>query len=120
MPATFKTVVDRTLQTNPLGRLRLGLKLLAFLLVAVVLVPMMLTYINPGHVGIVIHRVGGGVDENPLGAGLHFQNPLTTDIEEYPTYMQTLLLARTNNERLEYLGDATKFAAHWATTIPMS
>jgi regulator of protease activity HflC (stomatin/prohibitin superfamily) len=96
MPATFKTVLDRTLQSNPLGRLRLGLKVLAFVLVALVLVPSMLTYINPGHVGIVIHRVGGGVDEKPLGSGLHFRNPLTTEIEEYPTYMQTLILAGGN------------------------
>jgi regulator of protease activity HflC (stomatin/prohibitin superfamily) len=50
------------------------------------------TYVNPGHVGIVIHRMGGGVDSRPLGAGLHFRNPLLTQIEEYPTYMQTLVL----------------------------
>jgi hypothetical protein len=34
-------------------------------LVLLVLLPTAMTYINPGHVGIVIHRVGGGVDPTP-------------------------------------------------------
>ena len=33
------------------------------------------SYISPGHVGIVIHRAGGGVDNVPLGPGLHLRNP---------------------------------------------
>ena len=52
------------------------------------------SYISPGHVGIVIHRGGGGVDKNPLGPGLHARNPLLTQIVEYPTFMQTLVLTR--------------------------
>jgi regulator of protease activity HflC (stomatin/prohibitin superfamily) len=64
------------------------------LVVLLVLLPTAMTYINPGHVGIVIHRVGGGVDPTPLSPGLHARNPLTTGIEEYPTYMQTVVLAR--------------------------
>jgi regulator of protease activity HflC (stomatin/prohibitin superfamily) len=56
------------------------------------------SYVSPGHVGIVIHRTGGGVDATPLGAGLHPRNPLFTDIVEYPTYMQTLVLTRSSNE----------------------
>jgi len=59
-----------------------------------VLVPSTFTYITPGNVGIVIHKLGGGVDKKPLGPGLHFRNPLTTGIEEYPIYMQTLVLTR--------------------------
>ena len=39
------------------------------LLALLVLLPTALTYINPGHVGIVIHRVGGGVDPTPLSPG---------------------------------------------------
>ena len=76
MPTPFKTVLDpisRTLDRSPLGRLRLGLKLLAFLLVVLVLLPTTITYVNPGYVGIVIHRAGGGVDKKPLGPGLHLQ-----------------------------------------------
>lgn len=66
----------------------------AGLIALLVLLPTAMTYINPGHVGIVIHRVGGGVDPTPLSPGLHGRNPLTTGIEEYPTYMQTVVLAR--------------------------
>lgn len=65
------------------------------LLAAVILVPNMVTYVSPGHVGIVIHRAGGGVDKTALGPGLHLRNPLTTGIEEYPTFMQTIVLTRT-------------------------
>jgi regulator of protease activity HflC (stomatin/prohibitin superfamily) len=67
------------------------------LLVLLVLLPTAMTYINPGHVGIVIHRVGGGVDPTPLSPGLHARNPLTTGIEEYPTFMQTLVLTRAGD-----------------------
>jgi regulator of protease activity HflC (stomatin/prohibitin superfamily) len=75
---------------------------LAIFLVALILVPSTLTYVNPGHVGIVIHRVGGGVDPKPLGPGLHVRNPLLTEIEEYPTYMQTLVLTRSSVEGSQY------------------
>jgi regulator of protease activity HflC (stomatin/prohibitin superfamily) len=70
----------------------------AALLALLVLLPTAMTYINPGHVGIVIHRIGGGVDPRPLSPGLHARNPLTTGIEEYPTFMQTLVLTRGANE----------------------
>ncbi|MBC8086724.1 MAG: prohibitin family protein [Phycisphaerae bacterium] len=52
-------------------------------------------YVEPGHVGIVIHRGGGGVDDTPLGPGLHLRNPLFTSIEAYPTFMQTIVLAKS-------------------------
>jgi regulator of protease activity HflC (stomatin/prohibitin superfamily) len=68
-----------------------------FLIAAIVVllcIPTMFVYINPGNVGIVIHKLGGGVDRTPLSQGLHFRNPLTTGIEEYPVYMQTLVLTR--------------------------
>ena len=79
-------------------RLGFWLKLAVFGLTALVVLPASFTYVNPGHVGIVIHRLGGGVDEKPLGPGVHFRNPLLTEIEEYPTYMQTLLLTRAPAE----------------------
>jgi regulator of protease activity HflC (stomatin/prohibitin superfamily) len=62
------------------------------------LVPNTVTYVNPGYVGIVIHRAGGGVDSKPLGPGLHMRNPLTTGIEEYPIFMQTLILTKGSTE----------------------
>jgi regulator of protease activity HflC (stomatin/prohibitin superfamily) len=81
-----------------LGRLLRLTGLALGLLTLLVLLPTAMTYINPGHVGIVIHRVGGGVDATPLSPGLHARNPLTTGIEEYPTFMQTLVLTRGASE----------------------
>ena len=56
------------------------------------------TYIEPGHVGIVIRRTSGGVDPVALGPGLHLRNPLTTGIKEYPTFMQTIVLTQGSTE----------------------
>ncbi|WP_396200800.1 prohibitin family protein [Gemmatimonas sp.] len=68
------------------------------LMVLLFLVRPSVTYIEPGHVGIVIHRGGGGVDPTPLGPGFHLRNPLMTQIQEYPTFMQTLVLTRESTE----------------------
>lgn len=78
-----------------IGRL---LRIVAVLVVLLFLLPSMFSYVEPGHVGILIHRAGGGVDATPLGPGLHFRNPLLSQIEEYPVYMQTLVLTRESNE----------------------
>ena len=71
------------------------------LLVLIMLARTSVTYIEPGHVGIVIHRGGGGVDPQPLGAGYHMRNPLLTQIKEYPTFMQTLVLTKATTEGSE-------------------
>ncbi len=94
--------VSRAVGRGGLRKVRLLLQLIAIFLVAIVVLPSMATYINPGHVGIVIHRVGGGVDRSALGPGLHMRNPLTTAIEEYPTFMQTVVLARSAVEGSQY------------------
>jgi len=71
---------------------------LVVLMVLLFLVRPSVAYIEPGHVGIVIHRGGGGVDPTPLGPGFHLRNPLMTQIQEYPTFMQTLVLTRETTE----------------------
>ena len=69
------------------------------LLVAVLfLMPSTFTYINPGNVGIVIHRAGGGVDPHPLDPGVHMRVPFATGIEEYPVFLKTVVLTRASNE----------------------
>jgi regulator of protease activity HflC (stomatin/prohibitin superfamily) len=68
------------------------------LLVALFLLPSTFTYINPGYVGIVIHRAGGGVDPHPLGPGVHSRIPFATGIEEYPVFLKTVVLTKANNE----------------------
>ncbi len=85
-----------------LARIRRIVLVIVVLLVALFLLPTSFTYVNPGYVGIVIHRAGGGVDKTPLGPGLHFRNPLTTGIEEYPVFMQTLVLAKGATEGSRY------------------
>ncbi|HYW32177.1 MAG TPA: prohibitin family protein [Gemmatimonas sp.] len=70
----------------------------AVIIVLLLLVRPSVTYIEPGHVGIVIHRGGGGVDPQPLGAGFHLRNPIMTQIKEYPTFMQTLVLTKGMND----------------------
>jgi regulator of protease activity HflC (stomatin/prohibitin superfamily) len=71
----------------------------AVALVAVLmLLPNTFTYINPGYVGIVIHRAGGGVDPTPLGPGVHPRIPFATGIEEYPVFLKTLVLTRNGSE----------------------
>jgi regulator of protease activity HflC (stomatin/prohibitin superfamily) len=83
---------------NPLRAIAGKAPLVIGAVLLLVLTPSMFVYINPGNVGIVIHKLGGGVDRHPLGQGLHFRNPLTTGIEEYPVFMQTLVLTRGNTE----------------------
>jgi regulator of protease activity HflC (stomatin/prohibitin superfamily) len=84
---------------GPLGHAAIKLAaVVAGVIVVLGLLPTTVTYIHPGHVGIVISRTGGGVERIPLDAGLHTRNPLTTGIEEYPIYMQTLVLAKAPNE----------------------
>jgi regulator of protease activity HflC (stomatin/prohibitin superfamily) len=67
-------------------------------LAVLVLLPNTFTYINPGYVGIVIHRAGGGVDATPLSPGVHPRLPFVTGIEEYPVFLKTLVLTRSSGE----------------------
>jgi len=83
---------------NPLGFFAGKVPWIAGAVVALLLVPSMFVYINPGNVGIVIHKMGGGVDRTPLRQVLHMRNPITTGVEEYPVFMQTLVLTRGNTE----------------------
>ena len=62
------------------------------------LLPSTFTYIDPGHVGIVIHRAGGGVDPHPLGPGVHTRVPFATGIEEYPVFLKTIVLTKGSTE----------------------
>ena len=84
---------DRPRATAMLRLAGIGVAVIAFLIFAL----SSTTYVNPGHVGIIIHRTGGGVDATPYGPGLHLRNPLTTGIQEYPTFMQTLVLTKGGN-----------------------
>jgi regulator of protease activity HflC (stomatin/prohibitin superfamily) len=70
----------------------------AILVALLFLLPSTFTYVNPGYVGIVIHRAGGGVDPIPLGPGVHGRIPFATGIEEYPVFLKTLVLTKNPTE----------------------
>jgi prohibitin 2 len=88
------------LEPNAEGRSKLKRIIVGamILVVALFLLPSTFTYINPGHVGIVIHRAGGGVDPHPLGPGVHTRVPFATGIEEYPVFLKTVVLTRAAGE----------------------
>jgi prohibitin 2 len=98
------TISDRlgTMQFDSGTDVRRKVRHLAIGLMALVgvlvLLPSTFTYVNPGYVGIVIHRAGGGVDPVPLQQGIHARIPFATGIEEYPVYLKTLVLARSSTE----------------------
>lgn len=57
------------------------------------------THVDAGHVGVEIDSCeGGGVSDKPVGVGYHTTGPCT-DIVEYPTYQQTLLLAKPRDPK---------------------
>ena len=80
-------------------------RLLSYVVIAIALLIVIwnsLVFISPGNVGVLIHRSGGGVDSTPLGVGFHFKWPVLQEIVEYPVYMQTLVLTRTDREGNAY------------------
>lgn len=81
-------------RSNPFGAMLGKAPLLIGGVLLLAVIPTTVTYINPGNVGIVIHKLGGGIDPKPLSQGIHFRNPIATAIEEYPVFMQTLVLTQ--------------------------
>ncbi|MFO1518998.1 MAG: prohibitin family protein [bacterium] len=80
-------------------------KIIPFFIVLIlffIAVSSVIVAVDPGHVGVLVHRTGGGVDPKPLDVGFHFKWPIVQDIIEYPVYMQTLVLSKTSNEGSPY------------------
>jgi regulator of protease activity HflC (stomatin/prohibitin superfamily) len=84
------------------GNPRRFLMYAAIAIAGLILIWNSLVFISPGNVGVLIHRSGGGVDPTPLGVGFHFKWPVFQEIVEYPVYMQTLVLTRTDREGNAY------------------
>ena len=72
--------------------------LITSLIVILIAISSTVSLINPGCVGVLINRSGGGVSIKPLGVGFHIKWPIVQEIEEYPVYMQTLVLTRSATE----------------------
>jgi regulator of protease activity HflC (stomatin/prohibitin superfamily) len=58
------------------------------------------TMVEPGHVGIVVNKMGSdrGVEEYPQETGLVWYNPITSRVFEYPTYVQTVVWTKSVTE----------------------
>ena len=58
------------------------------------------TSIGPGNVGIVISKTGAsrGVQDVTVKTGWAFVNPITTEVIEYPTFMQTVKWTKSATE----------------------
>ena len=58
------------------------------------------TSIQPGNVGVVVHKYGGdkGVDVDTIGVGAHWFNPATTDIYTFSTAMQNYVWTASAHE----------------------
>jgi regulator of protease activity HflC (stomatin/prohibitin superfamily) len=70
----------------------------AVLVVGVVLAAS-LTTIHPGHVGVSVKKCGGGgVSPNPIPTGYYWRSLFCEDVIEYPTNVQTLILAKDMSE----------------------
>jgi regulator of protease activity HflC (stomatin/prohibitin superfamily) len=73
--------------------------------------------IHPGNVGIVINLSGsqrGDIEE--VTPGRYFFNPFTTDVIEYPTYVQTAVWTRSEHEG-EALNEEITFNSKEGLTI---
>ncbi len=58
------------------------------------------TVIKPGHVGIKVNQSGSdrGVQDFPLQTGRVWYNPVTEDVLDYPTFVQTAKWTKDANE----------------------
>ena len=58
------------------------------------------TTIEPGHVGIVVNKMGTdrGVESYPQQTGFVFFNPMTTNVYQYPTFVQSVVWTHSKDE----------------------
>lgn len=78
--------------------LKIGVAVGAAAIGPIIMMSSCVTNIEPGHVGVEVSRTGSGVSPVPLGVGYHVKNPITTEIHEYPIFMQTLVLTAARTE----------------------
>jgi hypothetical protein len=73
----------------------------AFIVILILLLFLLrVTRIEAGHVGVEINLAGQqrGASEIPIRTGWVVYSPLTTQIIEFPTYVQTVKWTRDTNE----------------------
>ena len=71
----------------------------AVVVVLVVYISETLTTIHPGHVGVSVKKCsGGGVSSDPIPTGYYWRSLFCEEVVEYPTSVQTLVLAKSPHE----------------------
>jgi len=58
------------------------------------------TRVEPGHVGIEVNYYGQerGVQDYPIKTGMVWYNPISSDVLEYPTFVQTAVWTKSSDE----------------------
>lgn len=57
------------------------------------------TSIDPGHVGISVRKCSNqGVSQTPISPGYYWKSVFCEEVKEYPTSMQTIILAKSSKE----------------------
>jgi regulator of protease activity HflC (stomatin/prohibitin superfamily) len=71
------------------------------------------TRIGPGYAGIKVNLSGDdkGVQKAPLVSGWVFYNPLSTDVLEYPTFVQTATWTKDNTPNEETIFNSKEYMA---------
>jgi regulator of protease activity HflC (stomatin/prohibitin superfamily) len=74
--------------------------------------------IGPGNVGIVISKVGAarGVQDVTVKTGWVIVNPITTEVIEYPTYMQTVKWTKSADEG-KAVDESITFTTNTGTSV---
>jgi regulator of protease activity HflC (stomatin/prohibitin superfamily) len=88
------------------------------LLVAVIGLTTGCTKVPPGYVGIKVDQFGSqkGVEDFPLKTGAVWYNPFTTDVEVFPTFLQTVIWTKNLNEG-NAVDESISFNSSEGTTI---
>lgn len=76
------------------------LRLIVFLVLAVISQTACFTKVTPGHAGIVVNNYGSqrGVKDYPVKTGAVWYNPFTEDVYVFPTYQQNYVWTKSPNE----------------------
>lgn len=71
-----------------------------FMMIAVLLMVVGCTKVEPGYVGIKVNMYGSqkGVEDFPIVTGRVWFNPFTTDVYKFPTFLQSVVWTKDNTE----------------------
>lgn len=79
-------------------------------------------YVSPGHVGVKVNLYGQnkGVQDLTMVTGRVWYNPLTTEVHEFPTFMQNITWSKTNEDGDESISFNSKEGASLNADVGLS